>query len=614
MEKQYFAYISEHTMAASKQELLDKLKPCNLDEPYVFISYSSRDWESVFEDVIKFQEMGYNIWLDEKCVDKTKPSWKDSALGAIKEYNCYMLAFYVSQNSLTSQPCYNEVVETMSEDVVLSHFDPIQIICIDVDPISNIVSTSKQIAADIRQSDLEAKTKSSRTKVLSLFMKDVFNNNNERIRVHSKKDPDRSVDYYKDITQSFPKETRLFVPQPPKKEEKPAAEVKQEEKPAAEVKPAPKQEVKPAAEAMPAAKQEVKPAPAAAKPAAPASKPAAKEPERPYFAGQGRPGDRDYIPSESEIFAGIDPALIKRANYKNGNSYIGMFSADNKLEGKGLYFFASGNFYYGDFKNGTYDGTGVYYDAKYESRYTGPYIAGKRHGIGKLIYNSGNVYEGEFANDKRSGKGVFTWNDGSVYKGTFTDGKLSGKGTYTSAKGEKYVGDFVDGNYNGQGTYWYNNGDWYQGGFKDGNFNGKGSFHHADGTVFEATYTMGSANGPATKTFKNGSILKGNVTKGVFNGKCTYTAVRDGKKVGTFTGEMKNNKYEGWGRFDFEDGRWYEGSLHDNVPHGHGTYFIPAGRALGDRNSFAYYIADTRIEGDFINGKRGDTVLEIPHP
>ncbi len=568
-------------MAASKQELLDKLKPCNLDEPYVFISYSSRDWESVFEDVIKFQEMGYNIWLDEKCVDKTKPSWKDSALEAIKEYNCYMLAFYVSQNSLTSQPCYNEVAETMSEYVVLTHFDPIQIICIDVDPISNIVSTSKQIAADIRQSDLEAKTKSSRTKVLSLFMKDVFNNNNERIRVHSKKDPDRSVDYYKDITQSFPKETRLFVPQPPKKEEKPVAEAK----------PTPKQEEKPVAEAKPEPKQEVKPAPAAAKPAAPANKPVAKEPEKPHFAGQGKPKDLNYIPSETEFFAGTDPALIKRLYYKNGNSYIGTLSADNKWDGKGISIFADGAFYYGDLKNGHYDGIGTYYYPKTGSRYTGRFVSGKRNG-----------------------EGVFTWNDGSVYKGTFTDGKLSGKGTYTSVKGAKYVGDFVEGNYHGQGTYWYNNGDWYQGGFKDGKLNGKGTFHHADGTVFEATYTMGSANGPATKTYANGSVLKGNVTKAVFNGKCTYTAVRDGKKVGTFTGEMKNGKYEGWGRFDFTDGRWYEGSLHDNVPHGHGTYFIPAGRTLGDRNSFSYYIADTRIEGDFINGKRGDTVLEIPHP
>lgn len=42
--------------------------------------------------------------------------------------------------------------------------------------------------------------------------------------------------------------------------------------------------------------------------------------------------------------------------------------------------------------------------------YTGDLNGDKRHGTGKMVYDSGNTYEGGFKNDLFEGEGVYTWN------------------------------------------------------------------------------------------------------------------------------------------------------------------------------------------------------------
>ena len=73
-------------------EILDKITPCNTEKPYIFISYSDRDRELVWQDVLTLQEYGYNIWLDQKNLDITKNSWKDDALNAISDID-YPVSF-----------------------------------------------------------------------------------------------------------------------------------------------------------------------------------------------------------------------------------------------------------------------------------------------------------------------------------------------------------------------------------------------------------------------------------------------------------------------------------------------------------------------------------------
>ena len=67
-------------------EYLKQINKCDMDKPFIFISYSAQDCERVYRDAAVFQRYGYNVWIDEKNLDKTKPSWKNDAIEAINDY------------------------------------------------------------------------------------------------------------------------------------------------------------------------------------------------------------------------------------------------------------------------------------------------------------------------------------------------------------------------------------------------------------------------------------------------------------------------------------------------------------------------------------------------
>ena len=45
--------------------------------------------------------------------------------------------------------------------------------------------------------------------------------------------------------------------------------------------------------------------------------------------------------------------------------------------------------------------------------------------------SSGGNYSGDFKNGQFDGHGIFTWTDGQTYDGEFQNGKKSGKGVMT---------------------------------------------------------------------------------------------------------------------------------------------------------------------------------------
>ena len=89
--------------------------------------------------------------------------------------------------------------------------------------------------------------------------------------------------------------------------------------------------------------------------------------------------------------------------YTNGDHYVGEIDVATKnLQGKGVYTFANGD------------------------RYEGEFFANRIQGKGIFKYANGDSYEGEFKDSKYNGKGVLTHADGTKEEGNFVDGKYTG--------------------------------------------------------------------------------------------------------------------------------------------------------------------------------------------
>lgn len=101
----------------------------------------------------------------------------------------------------------------------------------------------------------------------------------------------------------------------------------------------------------------------------------------------------------------------------------------------------------------------------------------------KLTYDSGDVFEGSWnKNGLKHGVGKLKFNDGTIYEGFFKDGLFNGLGTLILPDKSKYEGQFKNGKYNGYGTYTRADGMKFEGSFQDGRVNGNGKITYSDGT------------------------------------------------------------------------------------------------------------------------------------
>ena len=191
-------------------DIIRKIKPCDTNKPYIFISYSQSDRDLVWNDVLEFQNRGYNIWLDEKNLDKTNASWKEDALTAIEDMECALLIFYVSASSLSSNACYQELSKTIAENTKALHFGPVKFIAIDAESIGDITEFHQKVFEKIKTSHIEKEERKIQALTLNKFMNQFFNSNNEKVRIHPKNEKNRKTDYYEEILALFPDTTKIY--------------------------------------------------------------------------------------------------------------------------------------------------------------------------------------------------------------------------------------------------------------------------------------------------------------------------------------------------------------------------------------------------------------------
>lgn len=115
---------------------MDKIR-CDMNQDYVFVSYSKQDKDIVYPLVERLRMLGCNIWIDEELKNQVGIDWQNGALGAIKDSHCKAILFMLSENSMKSAPVFAELVWSQKSRKVLRKHDesPLKIIPINTDKI-----------------------------------------------------------------------------------------------------------------------------------------------------------------------------------------------------------------------------------------------------------------------------------------------------------------------------------------------------------------------------------------------------------------------------------------------------------------------------------------------
>ncbi|CAE7571670.1 Rsph1 [Symbiodinium sp. CCMP2592] len=126
-------------------------------------------------------------------------------------------------------------------------------------------------------------------------------------------------------------------------------------------------------------------------------------------------------------------------------------------EGHGMYKFANGDEYHGQFRRGMREGAGVYTSKRSHMQYDGQWLRDRRHGTGTLtIESAGKVlytYDGQWVADKRHGSGSCVRNHKEKYSGQWSQNFYHGAGTFVDEKGTLYEGEWRHGKFHGVGKH-----------------------------------------------------------------------------------------------------------------------------------------------------------------
>ena len=118
------------------QVLAEQIKPCDCSQPYIYISYSTRNGEEVYKDVIALQEEGKNLWIDVDA-NMTGDGYNSTIFGAIADNNCKGVLFYLSDDSMTSAQSAKEVAYTRSHRIT-DERPALPVVVVDLEDIEGL--------------------------------------------------------------------------------------------------------------------------------------------------------------------------------------------------------------------------------------------------------------------------------------------------------------------------------------------------------------------------------------------------------------------------------------------------------------------------------------------
>jgi hypothetical protein len=242
-------------------------------------------------------------------------------------------------------------------------------------------------------------------------------------------------------------------------------------------------------------------------------------------------------------------------------------------EGQACYTYANGDEYEGTFLNGKRHGFGIYIEAMTQNQYEGDWKQDQRHGKGILTCKSqGYIYDGSWENDMRHGYGNSTMKNGESYSGNWCKNLFSGQGTFSNANGDVYDGEWNMGVREGVGKLTMH------------------AYHQRRGHN-----DMMSATSSSNSTTSETAPVKSNI--GVGGSDDTFGGLAQ------YTGEWKQNKFNGMGTTLYVDGTNYTGGFLDGKRHGNGVLVF----ANGDKFEGQWWKNFRHGEGIFFSKTSGIT-------
>lgn len=86
-------------------------------EPYVFVSYASKDKEKVYEFVYELRKRGINVYIDIELQENISKNWLQNIKERLYDVDCVAMISFLSLDYFRSYACLIEQLVTRSEDL-----------------------------------------------------------------------------------------------------------------------------------------------------------------------------------------------------------------------------------------------------------------------------------------------------------------------------------------------------------------------------------------------------------------------------------------------------------------------------------------------------------------
>lgn len=132
--------------AVSKNRYLKQLKDGWVkDEPYVFVSYASRDWEKVYPTVLALRALGINVYIDVEFMENQSSSWLDNFQDQmIWNMDCVGIVTFLSISYLRSYACLMEQLANRTSTMRERRGGPLPVFYMALEPEMETVQRMQQ--------------------------------------------------------------------------------------------------------------------------------------------------------------------------------------------------------------------------------------------------------------------------------------------------------------------------------------------------------------------------------------------------------------------------------------------------------------------------------------